>query len=75
MTAQKTEIERDQLHALNLAKECYSMKMSMPANSTVIDDVVRFVVNNQNTSFGKKKEIAQSHYFFKKCQVLIGMTQ
>ena len=40
------------LQALSLAKECYSMKMDLLTNATVVDDAIRFV--SQQSSDNKK---------------------
>jgi predicted transcriptional regulator len=42
-TAQNTEYKREKIHALSLAKECYSMKLDLLTNATVVDDAIRFV--------------------------------
>src|SRR6187402_2626169 len=42
-TAQNTEDKREKLQALSLAKECYSMKLDLLTNATVVDDAIRFV--------------------------------
>jgi hypothetical protein len=42
-TANTTEDKREKMHALSLAKECYSMKMDLLTNATVVDDAIRFV--------------------------------
>jgi len=42
-TAQNTEDKREKIQALSLAKECYSMKLDLLTNATVIDDAIRFV--------------------------------
>jgi predicted transcriptional regulator len=42
-TANNTEDKREKLQALSLAKECYSMKMDLLTNATVVDDAIRFV--------------------------------
>jgi IS30 family transposase len=42
-TAQSTEDNKEKLQALSLAKECYSMKLELLTNSTVVDDAIRFV--------------------------------
>jgi transposase len=42
-TAQQTEDKREKIQALSLAKECYSMKLDMLTNATVVDDAIRFV--------------------------------
>jgi Trp repressor protein len=52
-TAQNTEDKREKIQALSLAKECYSMKMDLLTNATVVDDAVRFI-------FQKSKENLKS---------------
>ena len=42
-TAQNTEDRREKIQALSLAKECYSMKLDLLTNATVVDDAIRFV--------------------------------
>ena len=42
-TAQITEDKREKIQALSLAKECYSMKLELLTNATVVDDAIRFV--------------------------------
>ena len=42
-TAQNTEDNREKIQALSLAKECYSMKLDLLTNATVVDDAIRFV--------------------------------
>jgi hypothetical protein len=44
-TANNTEDKREKIQALSLAKECYSMKMDLLTNATVVDDAIRFVSN------------------------------
>src|SRR6266513_360409 len=46
-TSQQTEDKREKIQALSLAKECYSMKLDLLTNATVIDDAIRFVSSNQ----------------------------
>jgi predicted transcriptional regulator len=41
--AQTTEDKREKIQALSLAKECYSMKLDLLTNATVVDDAIRFV--------------------------------
>ena len=41
--AQNTEDKREKIQALSLAKECYSMKLDLLTNATVVDDAIRFV--------------------------------
>jgi hypothetical protein len=42
-TAQNSEDKREKIQALSLAKECYSMKLELLTNATVVDDAIRFV--------------------------------
>jgi predicted transcriptional regulator len=42
-TAQQAEEKREKIQALSLAKECYSMKLDLLTNATVVDDAIRFV--------------------------------
>ena len=42
-TAQHTEDKREKIQALSLAKECYSMKLDLLTNATVVDDAIKFV--------------------------------
>jgi hypothetical protein len=51
-TAQNTEDKREKIQALSLAKECYSMKLDLLTNATVVDDAIRFV---SQTSKDKQK--------------------
>jgi Trp operon repressor len=59
-TAQSTEDKREKIHALSLAKECYSMKLDLLTNATVVDDAIRFVSSkpkgNLKSSAGDDKE-------------------
>jgi hypothetical protein len=42
-TAQNSEDRREKIQALSLAKECYSMKLELLTNATVVDDAMKFV--------------------------------
>ena len=42
-TAHDLEYKREKMQALSLAKECYSMKLDLLTNATVVDDAIRFV--------------------------------
>ncbi|MFL6509371.1 MAG: hypothetical protein ACJ704_15740, partial [Nitrososphaeraceae archaeon] len=46
-TAHNTEDRREKIQALSLAKECYSMKLDLLTNATVVDDAIRFVSSNK----------------------------
>ncbi|MFL6401054.1 MAG: hypothetical protein ACJ72J_15940 [Nitrososphaeraceae archaeon] len=58
---QQTEYKREKIHALSLAKECYSMKLDLLTNATVVDDAIRFVSdrskeNLKSSTEGDKEE-------------------
>jgi hypothetical protein len=42
-TAANTEDKREKIQALSLAKECYSMKLDLLTNASVVDDAIGFV--------------------------------
>jgi hypothetical protein len=42
-TSYQTQDRREKIQALYLAKECYSMKLDLLTNATVVDDAIRFV--------------------------------
>jgi hypothetical protein len=52
-TSQQTEDRREKIQALSLAKDCYSMKLDLLTNATVVDDAIRFV---SEKSKDKEKE-------------------
>jgi DNA-binding MarR family transcriptional regulator len=39
-TTHQTEDKREKIQALSLAKECYSMKLDLLTNATVVDDAI-----------------------------------
>jgi hypothetical protein len=43
-TATNTQDKREKIQALSLAKECYSIKLDLLTNATVVNDAIRFVV-------------------------------
>jgi predicted transcriptional regulator len=47
-TANQTENKREKIQALSLAKECYSIKLDLLTNATVVDDAIRFVAQGHN---------------------------
>jgi hypothetical protein len=66
-TAQNTEDKREKIQALSLAKECYSMKLDLLTNATVVDDAIRFVSSKSNgnvksSSEDDKEESRESDY-------------
>jgi hypothetical protein len=58
-TAQSTEDKREKIQALSLAKECYSMKLDLLTNATVVDDAIRFVSCNKSEE--KQKSSSNSN--------------
>jgi hypothetical protein len=65
-TAHNTEDKREKIQALSLAKECYSMKMDLLTNATVVDDAIRFVSQkskeNLESTDSHNKESRESDY-------------
>jgi hypothetical protein len=55
-TAQQTEEKREKIQALSLAKECYSMKIDLLTNATVVDDAIRFVSNRSKKKLESSDE-------------------
>src|ERR687886_353712 len=47
-TAANTEDKREKIQALSLAKECYSMKLDLLTNTTLVDDAIRFVSSQKS---------------------------
>jgi Trp operon repressor len=65
-TAQNTEDKREKLQALSLAKECYSMKLDLLTNATVVDDAIRFVSQKSKEEKLKPLDISKEEYNDKK---------
>ena len=68
-TAQNTEDKREKIQALSLAKECYSMKLDLLTNATVVDDAIRFISEKskdkeklKSSSEGDKEESNEPDY-------------
>jgi hypothetical protein len=66
-TANQTEDKREKIQALSLAKECYSMKLDLLTNATVVDDAIRFVSsktkeNLKSSTEGDKEESKEPDY-------------
>ena len=56
-TSQTTEInKREKIQALSLAKECYSMKLDLLTNATVVNDAMKFVSSNNNKKSVSEEE-------------------
>ena len=58
-TSQQTEDNREKIQALSLAKECYSMKLDLLTNATVIDDAIRFTKEIQDKLTVSRKKNAE----------------
>jgi Trp operon repressor len=50
-TSQEIEDKREKIQALSLAKECYSMKLDLLTNASVIEDAIRFVLSNKPNDY------------------------
>ncbi|MFL6362081.1 MAG: hypothetical protein ACJ709_01390, partial [Nitrososphaeraceae archaeon] len=55
-TAQNTEDKREKIQALSLAKECYSMKLDLLTNATVVDDAIRFLSQQSKMTIKSSSE-------------------
>ena len=53
-TAQNTEDKREKIQALSLAKDCYSMRLDLLTNATVVDDAIRYVSQKSEDKEGIK---------------------
>jgi len=65
-TAHNTEDKREKIQALSLAKDCYSMKLDLLTNATVVDGAIRFVSkskeNLKSSTEGDKEESNEPDY-------------
>jgi hypothetical protein len=59
-TSQQTEDRREKIQALSLAKECYSMKLDLLTNATVVDDAIRFVSESEKSKDKVKDQVKSS---------------
>jgi predicted transcriptional regulator len=57
-TSYQTEDKREKIQALSLAKDCYSMKLELLTNATVVDDAIRFV---SHKSKGKTNSVSSTN--------------
>ncbi|MFL6393784.1 MAG: hypothetical protein ACJ708_03895, partial [Nitrososphaeraceae archaeon] len=53
--------QKRKIHALSLAKECYSMKLDLLTNATVVDDAIRFVSCDRSKDKEKLKSSSKSN--------------
>jgi len=59
-TSQQTEDRREKIQALSLAKDCYSMKLDLLTNATVVDDAIRFVNEKSSSNLGTSNRDIQT---------------
>jgi hypothetical protein len=59
-TSQAAEDRREKIQALSLAKECYSMKLDLLTNATVVDDAIRFVSESEKSKDKVKEQVINS---------------
>jgi hypothetical protein len=59
-TSQQAEDRREKIQALSLAKECYSMKLDLLTNATVVDDAIRFVSESDKSKDKDKEQVKRS---------------
>jgi hypothetical protein len=59
-TAQQTDDKRERIQALSLAKECYSMKLDLLTNATVVDDAIRFVSESEKSKDKDREQVKRS---------------
>jgi hypothetical protein len=59
-TSQQAEDRREKIQALSLAKECYSMKLDLLTNATVVDDAIRFVSESEKSKDKVKDQVKSS---------------
>ena len=61
-TANSPEERKDKLHALSLAKDCYSMKLELLTNATIVEDALKFVDRNKNNNNITSKSCLATKY-------------
>jgi hypothetical protein len=59
--SQNTQDKREKIQALSLAKECYSMKLDLLTNATVVDDAIRFVSSQKSKNEEKIESSSNSN--------------
>jgi DNA-binding CsgD family transcriptional regulator len=52
-TSQQADSKKEKIHALALAKECYSMKLDLLTNATVVNDAMKFVSDKSKENLKK----------------------
>jgi hypothetical protein len=59
---QAAEDRREKIQALSLAKDCYSMKLDLLTNATVVDDAIRFV--SEKSKDKDREQVKKFTFFF-----------
>jgi hypothetical protein len=55
--SQQPDIDRrEKIQALSLAKDCYTTKLELLTNATVVDDAIRFVAGHKNQNQNKERQ-------------------
>jgi len=64
-TSQQAVDKREKIQALSLAKECYSMKLDLLTNATVVEDAIRFTSQqskrNTKSSYNDNEHVKESN--------------
>jgi hypothetical protein len=55
-TSEGTEDNREKIQALSLAKDCYSMKLELLTNATIVDDVIKFIETEKKNDIQRPQE-------------------
>jgi hypothetical protein len=53
--------KREKIQALSLAKDCYSMKLELLTNATVVNDATRFVSFNKSRDSERQRSASSSN--------------
>ena len=56
-TSEEALDRREKIQALALAKDCYTLKLDLLTNATVVDDAIKFVAGHSVQEKSKRKEI------------------
>ena len=80
MSNQSDIDKREKVQALSLARDCYTLKLDLLTNATVVDDAIRFVSgyekehdNNDNQQqYPNKQELQKQHLQQKDSTIIEG---
>lgn len=68
-TAQNSQNNREKIQALSLAKDCYSMKLELLTNATIIDDAINFITSNSKEDVTEKAKAGLPSIIDKKIDI------